>query len=225
MKPILVVDGYPDDLTSAEFYGRWLDRPWRAWEAARGAPVPDLDDVAAIVLGGSRCSVTAPEPWMHAAATLVRGALARAVPVLGCCFGHQLLAWTVDPAAVTRRAVPEVGWPTLHQTATDPLIDPLGPSFRAFVSHEDEVRPVAGLQVLARNDACPVHAIRVPGAPAWGVQFHVEYPRHEEHRILRYRAERHPDLGLDPDALIGAAPDSHDLGRALFRAFLAQVPP
>jgi len=193
--------------------------------ALSSEPIPVRpDEVDAVVITGSRGSIVAPEPWMVEAGAWLREAVALDVPILGCCFGHQLLAWALFGAeAVGTAPGPEVGYPVIQRLETDPLLDALPRDFRTYVSHEDEVRAVPGLTVLARSEACGVHALRVPGRRAWGVQFHVEYPPEEQLRILRYRAERHPELRLDPDAMLAAAPDTAPQAAALFGRFLQLV--
>jgi GMP synthase (glutamine-hydrolysing) len=178
-------------------------------------------EVDAVVVGGSPASAADSEPWIVGLSDWLRAAVEADVPVLGCCFGHQMLAraWC-GPEAVARMAVAEVSFPEVTALAPDPLLTPLGARFRVFASHEDEVLPHPDLQVLAASADCPVHAIRIPGRRAWGVQFHVEYPDLEVDRILRYRAERHPELQIDPETLGATRPDTRAHARALFGTFL-----
>jgi GMP synthase-like glutamine amidotransferase len=118
--------------------------------------------------------------------------------------------------------VAEVGYLPVELDADDALLGALGPRVVPFVSHADEVLPAPGIQVLGRSAACAVHALRLPGRPAWGVQFHLEYPREEQERVLTYRAARHPELGLDPRQA-ALAPDLEPQATALFQRFQALV--
>jgi GMP synthase (glutamine-hydrolysing) len=224
MKPVLIVDCYLDADPGAPYYARWLTRPHVAWRAPYAGGAPSLDGFSGVVLTGSKGSLVDHEPWMDGVVALTRRALDADVPILGCCFGHQLLGVaTAGAAGIRKRDAPEVGFLPIDRMGSDPVLDTLAPTFEAFVTHEDEVVPQPGITVLARSEVCDVHALRVVGRRAWGVQFHVEYPRAEQDRILRYRAERHPELGLDPDALMAAAPDTDAQARTLFAAFEAQL--
>lgn len=222
---LLLLDCYLDRPGGQGFFRPWLAPEDPVVVSLSSEPIPFRpDEVDAVVITGSRGSIVHPEPWMVEAGAWLREAVALDVPILGCCFGHQLLAWAMLGAdAVETAPGPEVGFPTIHRLQSDPLLDALPTDFATYVSHEDQVRPVAGLTVLARSDACAVHALRVPGCRAWGVQFHVEYPREEQLRILRYRAERHPDLRLDPEAMLATAPDTAPQATALFGRFLQLV--
>jgi GMP synthase (glutamine-hydrolysing) len=55
-------------------------------------PFPKLDDVAGIIVTGSSSSVTEGAPWMTRLEGLLRDAVTSETPLLGVCFGHQLLA-------------------------------------------------------------------------------------------------------------------------------------
>ncbi len=217
----LVLDGYLQPPGGAHFLARWLPgetATWHmAWELA-----PALEGWDGVVIGGSAATIVDAPAWHGASVDFVRGLLAAEVPVLGVCYGHQLLAAAVlGDHAVFKRAEPQVGFPTVVRSASDPLLDALPPAFSAFLSHEDEVAPALGLDVLASDPACPVQAVRVPGRRAWGVQFHLEYPLDEVARIAAFREARHPDLGITESAVVGAAVDTTAHARALFGRFAA----
>ncbi len=220
MKPVLLVDCYNGDLPGAAYYEAWLTDPATVIRPPHERRSIRLRDHSGIVVGGSAASVAEPEPWMDDVIEILRGALTLDLPILGCCFGHQVLAWAAaGPHAVRRAPRAEVGYPEVVVTSDDPVLASLGPRLTPFVSHEDEVVAVPELEVLAHTSACAVHALRVRGRRAWGVQFHVEYPRAEQERILTYRAQKHPELGLDPAALLARAPEPGAHARALFAAF------
>jgi len=217
MRPFLVVDCNVD--------GRdWLG-PYRdnlpalevatATEAAPSDPTP----YAGVVLTGSAASAVDAPPWLAAVEALAGRALAEEVPVLGICFGHQVLGRVAGgPGAVVHRARAEVGWLPVRVLEPDPIFEGFESRFVSFVSHGDEVRPAPGFRVLARSEACSVQALRVPGRPAWGVQFHLEMTREEEDRTLAKRLRL--DTTLDGDALRAARVDCTPRMRRLFANFV-----
>lgn len=95
---------------------------------------------------------------------LLAAAVERSVPVLGVCFGAQMLARTLG-GEVTRMERPEIGWAVLE--TTQPLVEP-GPwltwHFDAFVTPPDAVE-------IART---PQAAQAFVHGPHLGVQFHPE---------------------------------------------------
>jgi len=217
---VLLIDCYIDDAGSARFFTPLID----AGVDVVRVPFEPLDrqvsEVDAVVVSGSKASANDDEAWVHRSRRFLADAVAADVPVLGVCFGHQLLATAVG-GVVRQRARAEVGFLPVTLDA-DPLLSPsLGGALEPFVSHGDEVLPHPAYEVLGRSEACAVQALRVPGRRAWGVQFHLEYDREEQERILVYRAEIHPELGLDPAAQMASGSDTTGMGRQLFDRFLA----
>lgn len=178
---------------------RWLRTPARVVHAPT-EPLPSPASVGAVVLTGSKASAVGDlPPWIAGLTRWTRAVVDRGVPLLGVCFGHQLLARAVGGRdAVRTRKVPEVGWVPVEHGGDDPLLTGLPSPLTAYVTHRDEVVDAPpGLTVLARS-ATSVQAVRVPGAPQWGVQFHPEFTREEELRLVAGRRERHPGLVVPP---------------------------
>src|SRR5581483_2365591 len=77
------------------------DVPWDRTEPwAVGWRPPALADYAGLLVSGSPESVATPAPWMEEVAELVRVAAAGGRPVLGVCFGHQLLGYAFGARVV-----------------------------------------------------------------------------------------------------------------------------
>ena len=134
-------------------------------QLADGVPAAGAPDV--LLLLGSPWSVHSPvEPASLASeCALARSAAAAGVPVLGLCYGAQVLARAFG-GRVSAAAQPEVGWVTVE--TDDPVLVPVGP-WLAF--HTDVIDPPATADVVARN-ACGLQAFVMPGG--LGVQFHPE---------------------------------------------------
>lgn len=153
-----------------------------------------LGTVDVAVLLGSDWSVADPLDHEHVAreCALVRSLVEKSVPVLGICYGAQLVAHAFG-GSVTRAPRAEVGWVDVRSDA--PELVPHGP-WAAF--HTDVITPPPQATVLARN-ACGVQAYALPGVLA--VQFHPEVRA----AVLDGWASRYPGLlaecGLDRAAL------------------------
>lgn len=230
MRPLLLIDAYVEDDARPTWapYLTGGGRPLQIVRVARGEALPtDPTAYAAVVQTGSAACLPDGVDWAPGVLRFLSDVVARDVPYLGVCWGHQLLAAAVgDASAVRKMARPEVG--VLPVTVHDPgdaLLSALPPQFPVMISHEDEVAaPVpAGLEIVASSEACPVHALRVPGQRQWGVQFHAEMPRHEVEALLHRRSRRHPELGLDVPAALAAWEAAPRLAPRLFGRFLALV--
>ncbi|NKN34371.1 glutamine amidotransferase [Marichromatium bheemlicum] len=145
-----------------------------------GAMLPGLDGLAGVVITGSHAMVTEAAPWSLAVEQWLQEVLARRVPVLGICYGHQLLARACGGEVGFNPRGLELGSVEIRLTATacdDPLFGGLPDRFVAPVTHAQSVlRPPPEAQVLAANDHDPHQALRL-GEAAWGVQFHPEFDR------------------------------------------------
>ena len=144
-----------------------------------GAPIPDLDGFDALwVMGGPQdVWQEAEHPWLADEKAAIREAvLGRALPFLGICLGHQLLADALG-GAVGPAAEPEIGVfeVTLNDGAVElALFAGLPPRSRFLQWHRAEVRrPPQGATVLASSPRCGIQAIAV-GERAFGLQCHAE---------------------------------------------------
>jgi GMP synthase-like glutamine amidotransferase len=167
-------------------------------------------------------------PWLAGEKRLLEDLLGEGVPLLGVCLGAQLLA---EAAGATPRAasLPEIGWHDVELTregASDPLLGPLAPRFRAFQWHSYEFPLPPGAIPLARSASC-LQAYRL-GDSAWGIQFHAEVTREDaEAWIDDYRSDADAvRIGIDPDlrqrtrSKIG---EWNELGRGLCDRFMMVV--
>lgn len=102
------------------------------------------------------------------------------VPVLGICYGMQLMTWTLGGRVESAR-VSEYG-PTAAELDTDAvLFEGMDTLQTVLMSHTDFVaEPPEGFRVTARTADCPAAAMECPERRLYGVQFHPEVT-HTEH--------------------------------------------
>lgn len=145
----------------------------------RGDALPEADDIAGVVITGSHAMVSHREAWSERAAHWLAGIVhGDRVPVLGICYGHQLLAHALGGEAGDHPVAMEVGTVEVRPTgaaAADALFGSLPARFDAHVVHrQSALRLPPGAVRLAGNDFEPNQAFRI-GERAWGVQFHPEF--------------------------------------------------
>lgn len=141
---------------------------------------------AAIILSGGPASVYAP-----GAPPAPSGLFEAGVPVLGICYGFQLMMSGLG-GSVQRTGGGEYGATELRVSPGAPaggvLLDGLPGHQQVWMSHGDTcAAPPPGFTVTARTGATPVAAAEDQGRGLYGVQFHPEV-MHSEHgqQILRH---------------------------------------
>ena len=98
------------------------------------------------------------------------------VPVLGICYGMQLMAVLLTGGKVHPAVDREYGHARLQVLdGTDPLFAGLASNFSAWMSHGDRIEaPPAGFQVIAKTENAPIAAMTDPDRGFYGLQFHPE---------------------------------------------------
>ncbi len=224
MKLILIAlmgSTFPDLIEERGDFDRWIVQgmnvPWeniRVVRVAEGEVLPPVETSVGVVVTGSPAMVSERLPWSERAAQWLGDAVALEVPVLGVCYGHQLLAHAlggevgpnpkgreIGTIMVERSEDPDSGSSVRGPRSGDPLWDGVPAQFPQHTTHSESVLQLPpGARLLARTALDPNHAFAV-GRRAWGVQFHPEF----DAAIMRsYLAERAEDLareGLDAEAL------------------------
>jgi GMP synthase (glutamine-hydrolysing) len=194
------------------------------------ARAPDLDGLDAAMVFDAEAQVDQEEtyPWLRPEKQVVRELLERGTPLLGVCFGSQLLAEATG-AQVRQSSSPEIGWHEVELTAegrADPLLGFLPERFESLQYHHYEWLQPPGATALARSAVC-LQAFRLPDRPVWGLQFHPEVTESDFGEWLD-GWENDPGAvatGQDPDAIraetaakIGAW---NEIGRGIAERFLA----
>ena len=188
-----------------------------------GAPLPTRLDYDGVVVTGSWAMVTDREPWSEACGAYLREATTRSVPVLGVCYGHQLLAHALGGQVGYNPTGRHAGTARIELTRAahgDALLGGLPDELLVQVSHSQVVLDLpAEAVLLARCERDPRHAFRV-GSCAWGVQFHPEFDADVSRRYIELRYDTIAAEGLDPEALLAGVQESEH-GREILRRFAA----
>jgi GMP synthase (glutamine-hydrolysing) len=176
--------------------------------------LPSPGEVDGVVVTGSLASVTRLAPWMSALGDWLLATAERA-PVLGVCFGHQLLGRALGGRVERNPRGPEAGTRAVALTAegrADPLFAGVPGRLLVQQSHSDHVPAVPpGAVRLAGNDHTPVQAFG-HGSRLRAVQFHPEFDADRSRAFCE--AERalldaaRPGLAAEALASVRPTPDA-----------------
>ncbi|ABS27852.1 gamma-glutamyl-gamma-aminobutyrate hydrolase family protein [Anaeromyxobacter sp. Fw109-5] len=229
---LLALLGDPGPATRAALGGfeRWFREGLEPAADVRLVHRQGVRDAAAtadgIVVTGSYASLTERAPWMITLGDALLEASER-IPVLGVCFGHQLLAAALGGVVERNPRGPEVGTCEVALTGAgraDPLLEGLPEQLAVQQFHEDHVAAVPPSAVLlASGDHTPVQAFgRGPRLRA--VQFHPEFDaarvramaNEERSWVERGRPGRHAEVV----AALREAPEAAGLLRRWVERFV-----
>ena len=163
---------------------------------------------AGIIVTGSPLSVTERAPWMLQLGDDLLRVAARGTPVLGVCFGHQLLARAAGGEVVVNPKGREIGTVRVQLTEAgrrDPLFSwATSGEIEVHATHLDAVDPLPpGATLLASNENCAAQAFRLSETVA-GVQFHPELWDEAMRDLILSRRDKLAAEGRDTDALAAA---------------------
>lgn len=161
------------------------------------------------LITGSRFGVYDPTPWMEPLKQLVRDIAEAERPLIGICFGHQIVAEALGGKAEKSHR----GWGTGLQ-AYEIEIDGTRQQVPLLVSHQDQVTTLApGARVIGGSDHCPMGVIAYQ-QKVLTAQFHPEFHPALSAAIIRLRAGTSFPEELAARALdsLATPPDNHRIG-------------
>lgn len=171
-----------------------------------------------IIVSGSPARLHDQEDWMLRTEEALREAHEREVPILGICFGHQLLGEALGGKVAPNPNGREIGTVQLTHGSEDPLLDALTSEPIVVMTHLDSVIEKPPGATIIRSTSLDPHAALRFSETTWGVQFH---PEMDAEIVGHYLLERREDIereGLDVEVLLSSRIDS-PYGRELLSAF------
>lgn len=178
------------------------------------------------IVTGSRHGVYDDLPWMRPLKDFLRRAVADRVPVVGICFGHQILA----DAMGGRVEKSDRGWGVgIHRYRVSrpmPFMAGHAPEFAIQAMHQDQVVELPpGAEVIAGSDFCPYGALAY-GTTALSFQGHPEFSADFSGELIRTRkGTLIPDATADAAlATLSGGTDAATVGRwivAFYKAAMA----
>src|SRR6478735_2244660 len=143
--------------------------------------IPVLDaSVKGLILSGSPCSVRDKD-----APDVDLSAIRKKIPVLGVCYGAQLLAQK-EGNEVMPSKIREYGRAKLTNVhGVSKLMKEISPLSQVWMSHGDTISGLNDkFEIIASTESIPVAAYQIKGEETYGIQFHPEVTHSLEGKTL-----------------------------------------
>jgi len=139
-----------------------------------GEPLPDIAGLEAILITGSPAGVYDGLDWIAPLEAFVRAAHQSNVPMVGVCFGHQLIAQALGGTARKSEKGFGLGRHVYDIAPDNGVID--GTRIALACSHQDQViTPPAGARTILSSDFTPHAGLLYAGDTTFSVQAHPEF--------------------------------------------------
>jgi GMP synthase-like glutamine amidotransferase len=169
-----------------------------------GASPPDPRLCEAALITGSPSGVYDSTPWIDKLRDFVREAFASKTPLVGVCFGHQIIADAMGGHVAKSDKGWGVGRHTYEIIERRPWMTDAGATISLNTSHQDQViEPPKGATTLARSKHTDHAMLEYSSAPVMSMQGHPEFG--DVFCTALYSARRSKSLS---DAQVDAAIDS-----------------
>ena len=192
---------------------------------ADGVALPPVEKLSGVIITGSHAMLTDRERWMLELEAWIPKVIEHNAPLLGICFGHQLLAQAMGGRADYNPKGREIGTIAIRlapEGQRDRLLGTLPEVFFAHTTHAQTIMelPVNSFR-LAENPLEAHHAFRL-GDKAWGVQFHPEFSVEIMSAYVSEQTDALLKQGYDVAALQSAICRT-DAANALIKRFVVIV--
>jgi GMP synthase (glutamine-hydrolysing) len=167
-------------------------------------PPADIQGIDAVVVTGSPAMVSHRHAWSERTAAWLAEFHQSQKPMLGVCYGHQLIAHALGGKVGPNpngRAMGTRSIEILDQD--DQLLGRFSPQQSFQVTHVEVVlEPPSGAKVIACSPNDPYHGLHFGGL-SWGVQFHPEFDIDIMACYIQLRASVLAGEGIAADRLMG----------------------
>lgn len=167
------------------------DMTYEVVTANANSVLPNPSHLQAIVITGSPAGVYDDLPWIEPLRVFIRDAYAQQIPMLGICFGHQIMADALG--GDVRKS--EKGWGlgrhTYHVVSRPSFMADAPAQLAIACSHQDQVIvPPASAQVILSTPFTPNAGLYYETGKALSFQPHPEFEDDYAQALVELRREK-----------------------------------
>ncbi|MES2724419.1 MAG: type 1 glutamine amidotransferase [Pseudomonadota bacterium] len=194
---------------------------YQTFDVQAGKLPSSADACAAYVITGSSAGVYDPLPWIEPLKDFLRAA--KGTPMVGVCFGHQIMAEAFGGKVIQSPKGWGVGLHRYEVRRPQAWMD--APRFSIPASHQDQVvEAPPGARVIAASEFTPFGMLAYGDQPAISLQLHPEFePAYARALIESRRGSRYTDAQADQAILSFEQPDDRLQVGGWIQRFLAEA--
>lgn len=188
MKDLLIIkpgNTYPEISSKMGDFDEWIVKSMNldmervdVINIHNGQQLPKDISYRGVIITGSHTMVTEKFTWIDELENWIREVVKKEIPLLGICFGHQLIAKSFGGIVEFHPLGIQIGSVNINLTPeakSDPLLGFLPQSFSAYIAHTQTVISLPENAVrLANGNNVANYAFSI-GQNCWGLQFHPEF--------------------------------------------------
>lgn len=153
-----------------------------------GAAFPDVEALEGVIITGSAAGVYDHTPWIDPLRQFIRAAYEASTPMLGVCFGHQIMADALGGDVRKSDKGWGIGRHIYRHTAISPLLSDLPAEVAIAASHQDQViTPPAIAEVYLSSEFTPNAGLIYENGAAISMQPHPEFDRAYTEGLIELR--------------------------------------
>ncbi|WP_434799040.1 glutamine amidotransferase [Terrisporobacter vanillatitrophus] len=183
---------------------------------------PNLENIKGIIITGSHSMVSDYEPWSVKISQWLKLVIKTNIPVLGICYGHQILADVLGGKVGYNPKGMEVGMVDILLTEdgqSDRLFRVLPKIFKGYETHSQSVLQLPkGAKLLAYNDNDSTQSFSYENH-IWGTQFHPEFLAEITKEYIKFDKENIINNGKNYKKIYNEV-EEQNYGEALLKKFI-----
>lgn len=195
---ILITGHPPEEMSQGGLYDGYFQRllgddgfTYQAWSVVDGEMPASVHDAEGWLITGSKHGAYEPHPWIPPLEQFIRDSYAAHVPVIGVCFGHQIIAQAMGGKVEKFKGGWSVGQVDYRMG---------GQTYAINAWHQDQVvEKPATAKVIGETDFC-ANAALLYDDRMWSIQPHPEYGDDFIEGLITHRGK-----GVVPDDLLETA--------------------
>lgn len=213
MKYIYIIKtGTTFESTKEKFgdFDRWIkntikDKNIKTINIEQYEKLPNLKSAKGFIITGSHSMVTEELNWSLELEKYIRKVSSKNIPLLGICYGHQLITKALGGRANFNPKGKEIGSVKIKKlisSKNDPLFYNIPEKFYGHETHyQSALKLPSSAVVLAKNSHDKHQAVRFNNT-TWGVQFHPEFDENIMKEYIIKQKKSLDELGFDMDKLL-----------------------